>query len=234
MCFTTPSPCSWLDHPVSGLLHSTLRHFKTRFRFAYTYPLKLAKYSNSLTHYTKGTPSRLKGAPTVRKHPVSGLFHSPLGVLFTFPSRYSFSIGHCVVLRLGGWSPLLQTEFLVLRPTRFININTTCTGLSPSLVNLPRLFHFIMSTTWPSPISLATTLGVSFDFLSYRYLDVSVPCVRLLTPIFSVQDITLVMSSLIRISADQSSLSAPHSFSQTSTSFFASQCQGIHRMPFRI
>ena len=28
------------------------------------------------------------------------------------------------------------------------------------------------------PISLATTLGVSFDFLSYRYLDVSVPCVR--------------------------------------------------------
>ena len=28
------------------------------------------------------------------------------------------------------------------------------------------------------PISLATTLGVSVDFLSYRYLDVSVPCVR--------------------------------------------------------
>ena len=30
------------------------------------------------------------------------------------------------------------------------------------------------------PISLATTFGVSVDFLSYRYLDVSVPCVRLL------------------------------------------------------
>ena len=28
------------------------------------------------------------------------------------------------------------------------------------------------------PISLAATLGVSVDFLSYRYLDVSVPCVR--------------------------------------------------------
>ena len=33
------------------------------------------------------------------------LFHSPLGVLFTFPSRYSFTIGHQVVLSLGGWSP---------------------------------------------------------------------------------------------------------------------------------
>ena len=31
------------------------------------------------------------------------------------------------------------------------------------------------------PISLATTFGVSVDFLSCRYLDVSVPCVRFLT-----------------------------------------------------
>ena len=31
------------------------------------------------------------------------------------------------------------------------------------------------------PISLATTFGVSVDFLSYRYLDVSVPCVRFAT-----------------------------------------------------
>lgn len=32
---------------------------------------------------------------------------------------------------------------------------------------------------WAIPRSLATTEGVSFDFLSCRYLDVSVPCVRL-------------------------------------------------------
>ena len=31
---------------------------------------------------------------------------------------------------------------------------------------------------WASPLSLAATYGVSVDFLSYRYLDVSVPCVR--------------------------------------------------------
>src|SRR5215208_4451090 len=33
------------------------------------------------------------------------LFHSPPGVLFTFPSRYWFTIGHGRVCSLGGWSP---------------------------------------------------------------------------------------------------------------------------------
>jgi hypothetical protein len=37
----------------------------------------------------------------------------------------------------------------------------------------------------------------------------------------------------IRISADQSFFAAPHGFSQRSTSFIASQRQGIHRTPLR-
>ncbi len=41
------------------------------------------------------------------------LFHSPPGVLFTFPSRYWSAIGHRRVFRLGGWSPLLPTGFHV-------------------------------------------------------------------------------------------------------------------------
>ena len=45
------------------------------------------------------------------------LFHSPLGVLFTFPSRYLFTIGQQVVLSLGGWSPLLPPGFLVSEGT---------------------------------------------------------------------------------------------------------------------
>ena len=36
----------------------------------------------------------------------------------------------------------------------------------------------------------------------------------------------------IRMSMDQSLLAAPHGFSQRATSFIASWCQGIHRMPF--
>ena len=41
------------------------------------------------------------------------LFHSPLGVLFTFPSRYWFTIGQSGVLSLGGWSPQIPTGFHV-------------------------------------------------------------------------------------------------------------------------
>ena len=40
------------------------------------------------------------------------------------------------------------------------------------------------------------------------------------------------MGCPIRISTDQSLLAAPHGFSQRATSFIASWCQGIHRMPF--
>ena len=36
----------------------------------------------------------------------------------------------------------------------------------------------------------------------------------------------------IRISLDQNLLAVPQSFSQRATSFIASWCQGIHRMPF--
>ena len=37
-------------------------------------------------------------------------------VLFAFPSRYLFTIGHQGVFSLGGWSPRIQTAFHVHRP----------------------------------------------------------------------------------------------------------------------
>ena len=40
------------------------------------------------------------------------------GVLFTFPSRYWFTIGQRRVFSLTGWSPRVQTEFHVLRLTQ--------------------------------------------------------------------------------------------------------------------
>jgi hypothetical protein len=46
------------------------------------------------------------------------LFHSPLGVLFTFPSRYLSSIGHLLVFSLGGWSPQIPSGFHVSGGTR--------------------------------------------------------------------------------------------------------------------
>ena len=45
------------------------------------------------------------------------LFHSPLGVLFTFPSRYWFTIGRWRVFSLTRWSSQIHTRFLVSRAT---------------------------------------------------------------------------------------------------------------------
>src|SRR5690606_24498351 len=68
------------------------------------------------------------------------LFTRLLGVLFTFPSRYWFAIGHERVFSLGGWCPQLQTGFLRPRPTQDPrwNVRLASTGLSPSSVRLSR------------------------------------------------------------------------------------------------
>ena len=70
------------------------------------------------------------------------LFHSPPGVLFTFPSRYCFTIGHQVVFSLWGWSPNLHTRFHVSRttPDTTMSIDFSHTRLSLSLVCLSKQF----------------------------------------------------------------------------------------------
>ena len=112
------------------------------------------------------------------------LFHSPPGVLFTFPSQYWFAIGRLRVFSLGGWSPHLRAGFHVSRSTsrKLSTLNPISrTGLSPSVAGLPdrssiefnitcRLFQF----------RFAATFRISVDFFSCSYLDVSVRCVRLL------------------------------------------------------
>ena len=79
--------------------------------------LNLASYYNSPDRSTKSTTPPLNGLCLLVSTRFQVLFHSPPGVLFTFPSRYCSSIGHQVVFRLGGWSPRLPTGFLVSRGT---------------------------------------------------------------------------------------------------------------------
>ena len=55
----------------------------------------------------------------------------------------------------------------------------TCTGLSPPTVAFSKAFQFLITDHRPGPRSLVTTNGVSFDFLSSGYLDISVHRVRL-------------------------------------------------------
>ena len=61
------------------------------------------------------------------------------------------------------------------------SVLSTRTGLSPTMARLSRRFRFLHRGHWASPRSLATTCGVSVDFLSSGYLDVSVRQVRLPT-----------------------------------------------------
>ena len=58
---------------------------------------------------------------------------------------------------------------------------STGTGLSPTMADFSKSFPFLLTGHWPGPRSLATTNGVSFDVLSSRYLDVSVPWVSSLS-----------------------------------------------------
>lgn len=67
------------------------------------------------------------------------LFHSPSGVLFTFPSRYLFTIGHQGVFSLTRWSGQIPTKFHVLRGTWVCNL------LLYSMFHLQD-FHFLWSS----------------------------------------------------------------------------------------
>ena len=91
-----------------------IRPVKTRFPCAFgTEYLKLAAYNNSPDHSTKGTRSHFNVLSLLVSTRFQVLFHSPPGVLFTFPSRYCSSIGHQVVFRLGWWSTHVPTGFHV-------------------------------------------------------------------------------------------------------------------------
>ena len=116
--FTSPSACPWIGHPVSGLWPLTSRALNTRFPFgSVTESLNLASDYNSP-------------------------FHSPPGVLFTFPSRYCSTIGHQVVFRLGWWSTRVPTGFHVSGGTLDTrsHLPLSNTGLSPSMAGLPMPF----------------------------------------------------------------------------------------------
>ena len=76
--------------------------------------------TNSQAHSSKGTPSP---HPKARLRRIVGerfqvLFHSPPGVLFTIPSRYSSAIGHQEVFRLTRWSWQIHGRFHESAATR--------------------------------------------------------------------------------------------------------------------
>ena len=160
MHVTAPSTCSWLDHRVSGLKQRTERPIQTRFRCAYAYRLKLARYFKSLTHYTKGTQSGFR-PPTVCRHPVSGTVSLPSSGCFSpFPhGTCSLSVAQ-EYLGLESGLPMFRQDCTCPALLEDLVLFTR-TGLSPAMARLSRRFRLFTQGHWPGPRSLATTNGVS-------------------------------------------------------------------------
>ena len=122
------------------------------------------------------------------------LFTPLAGVLFTFPSRYWFTIGHQVVFSLGRWSSRIPTGFLVSRctqelptvrldfdygaitlfgqPSQVVRLSAWCPSmLLPKHPDSPTTRHLqrrqaCIGVVWAIPRSLATTSGIS-DLISF-------------------------------------------------------------------
>ena len=172
------------------------------------------------------------------------LFHSPPGVLFTFPSRYYALSVTISYLGLEGGPPgfppdsscpaVLWCQLTVFR----FRVRVS----HPLWRRFPTRFHYLTSMSyagpqpqracslvWPLSLSLAATQEIDVSFFSSGYLDVSVPRVPFAETMYSSQDDrTLLRSGFpIRIFTDQCLLAAPRNFSQLATSFFGVWCLGI-------
>src|SRR5690606_17114588 len=167
------------------------------------------------------------------------------------------------VFSLGGWSPRLPTGFPVPRGTRGHDRplhELSPTGLLPSTADLSRSVRLARSTTvvlrnaprrapqppagngcgldtgwvWALPRSLAATEGISVDFFSSGYLDVSVPRVASNPAMCSPGGAAALPAAgfPIRASPDRRLLAAPRGLSQLATPFIGPKRLGIHRVPF--
>ena len=108
-------------------------------------------------------------------------------MLFTFPSRYSFTIGLTGVFSLAGWARQIRAGLLVSRVTQDTTKlhSGSYTGLSPSMIELSRTFYSLFEyhdvvlqpriciathPVWALPRSLATTGGIISYFLFLEVL----------------------------------------------------------------
>ena len=88
--FTAASSCPWIDHPVSGLCIKTIALFRLGLPSAiHLKCLTLPPYITRRTVLQKVRDHPRMGLSQLAGTGFQVLFHSPPGVLFTFPSRYS-------------------------------------------------------------------------------------------------------------------------------------------------
>ena len=166
-------------------------------------------------------------------------------MLFTFPSRYWFTIGLKGVFSLAGWAPLIHAEFLVLRATQDTADDITTLpvrGFHPLRPDFPDRFRF--RRTSPDAVLLPRRClnsgGLGCSAFARRYLRnhmlFSLPAGTKMFqfPAFAHHSVChgcTVTGCPIRTPRGQG-LFAPHpGFSQLTASFIASLSLGIRRPP---
>ena len=164
------------------------------------------------------------------------LFHSPPGVLFTFPSRYYSLSVTWSYLAFGDGPPLFRQDFscpdvlrILLALSRF-----RLRGCHPLCLTFPGNSTIHSDTSSQSLPQAHYRLGLGFsDFARHYFRNhfcfLFLQVLRCFSSLGSLRktmdssyDTTtlLVVSSLIRKSADHSLCATPRSLSQLVTSFF--------------
>ena len=151
--------------------------------------LNLAAQRNSPVRSTKSTRSHLIVLSLLVSTGFQVLFHSPPGVLFTFPSQYSSLSVIGEYLGLEGGPPCFPRGFscpavLWILPAvsafHLHDFHVLRSGFPSCSIKLRQCFlqsatpTELLPSVWPLSISLATSLEISVDFFSSPYLDVSV------------------------------------------------------------
>ena len=111
--FTATSTWTWVDHPVSGLRILTICAL-FRLGFPSAPHLKCLTLPASATRRTvlqKVRGSSYTDVPQLVNTGFQVLFHSPPGVLFTFPSRYYTLSVTKSYLALGDGPPVFPPDF---------------------------------------------------------------------------------------------------------------------------
>ena len=152
--FTATSTWTWIDHPVSGLLRLTFALFRLGFPSAPH--LKCLTSPASVTRRTvlqKVRGSSYKDVPQLVNTGFQVLFHSPPGVLFTFPSQYyALSVTKEYLALEGGPSDFpqgfscLAVLWILPLPTVFMYGAFTLSGLPSQAVPLTdRLTYAVLN-----------------------------------------------------------------------------------------
>ena len=142
MSITSPSSWPWIDRPASGLFPATDSPCSDSVSLRLPYTVSLATENNSLTHYTKGTPSPLR-ALTACTYAVSGSISLPSPGFFSpFPhGTGSLSVDR-EYLALEDGPPMFRQDY-TCPALLFVGhrLCLSCTGLSPAMAGLSRPFH---------------------------------------------------------------------------------------------